>query len=118
MTNSVAPSGLGAGTGAYSRLNQVFERTVRFSLATWDDDLRALDVYLRVPGLTERRLHHLPEWTQRAHERLLADHVQQLHGRDDTEPTVDPITARLDHLQRPRAIEPTAAAAPSRAIGR
>jgi hypothetical protein len=99
--------GLGGGTGSHSRLMNAIERTVRFGLATWDEQAQALDVYRQVPGLSERRLERLPEWTRRAHDRLVDARVRQLGGHDDHSPGVPTITSRLDRLQGHRFVDPT-----------
>ena len=110
--------GLGAGAGANSRLMHSIDRLVRYRLASWHEESRSLDVYLQAPGLEPHRLDRLPEWTQRAHERLLGGHVQQIVEHEETGPKVAAITARLDRLERPRTIEPATPPAPARAIGR
>lgn len=110
--------GLGAGAGPNSRLMHSIDRVVRYGLATWHEEGRSLDVYLQAPGLEPHRLDRLPEWTQRAHERLLGDHVKQIGGREETGPKVATITARLDRLQRARTIKPATPPAATRAIGR
>ena len=48
-----------------------------------------------------RRLDRLPEWSRRAHDRLLGQHVDQLAGVTDPTPEVTAVTARLDRLQHP-----------------
>ncbi len=110
--------GLGAGAGANSRLMHAMDRAVRFGFATWHEEGRSLDVFLRAPGLEPYRLDRLPEWTQRTHERLLDTHVRQLKEREATAPRVAAITARLDRLQRPRSIESATPPAPARATRR
>ena len=86
--------GLGAGAG---RLGRSLDRTVRFGLAEWAAPGQALRIYTEVPPLTERRLARLPEWTQRAHGRLLAEHLDRLAVV--ATPGVSAITARLDRFQ-------------------
>ena len=110
--------GLGAGTGANSRLVHAIDRTVRFGFATWHEEGRALDVRLKAPGLDQRRPQRLPEWTRQAHQRLLDAHVRQVAGLADTGPKVAAMTARLDRLQRPRTIQAATPSAPVRATKR
>jgi len=100
--------GLGAGAGANSRLKNSLDRVVRYGLGAWHEQGRSLDVYLRAPGLSPHHLERLPKWTRRAHERLLDAHVRQLTGPEAAGPKVAAVTARLDRLQRPRAVEPAA----------
>ena len=96
--------GLGGGTANNSRLAYTLDRINRFGLATWDRQAGTLDVYLQVAGLTQPQLHRLPEWTQRAHERLLDSHVRQLDEHQQATPRVAAITTRLDRLQQPRSM--------------
>jgi len=109
--------GLGAGGGANSRLMHSIDRLVRYGFATWHEQGESLDVYRQTPGLLPHQLERLPEWTQQAHERLLGAHVQRISEHDETAPKVAAITARLDRLQRPRAVEQAPPNAPARAIG-
>jgi hypothetical protein len=109
--------GLGAGAGANSRLMNSPDRVVPYGLGAWHEQDRSLDVYLRAPGLSQH-LERLPEWTRRAHERLPDAHVHRLAEPEDAGPKVAALTARLDRLQRPRAVEPAALPVRSRAGGR
>lgn len=110
--------GLGAGTGANSRLMRSIDRVVRYGLATWHEEGRSLDVYLQVPGLKPHQLDGLPEWTRRAHDRLLDAHVRQLADREETVSNVAAITVRLDRLQHPRTLKPVTPSTHTRATGR
>ncbi|HXH59446.1 hypothetical protein [Iamia sp.] len=96
--------GLGRGTGANSRLQHALDRTTRFGLADWTEPGRALRVYTEVPPLDRHRLAQLPDWSHRAHDRLLTEHIDQL-ARTPAAPTQAPptITERLDRLQQPPA---------------
>lgn len=109
--------GLGASAGKNSRLVHSIDRLVRYRLARWDTD-HTLEVYGQAPGLERHHVTRLPEWSQRTHERLLDQHIQNIGARDQTADKVATITARLDRLERPRLIEPTSPAAPVRSIGR
>lgn len=93
--------GLGAGTGENSRLQRSLERMVRFGLAGWAEPERVLGVYSEVPPLRGRRLEQLPEWSRRAHGRLLGAHVDHLVADGNHSPEVAAVSARLDRLQRP-----------------
>lgn len=103
--------GLGAGSGAGSRLTRSIDRVAHFGLANWNEARGLLDVHLRVPALTTHQLERLPEWTQRAHGRLLDAHVQQLAEPTATGTSLADVTARLDRLEQPRRT-------PSRTVGR
>lgn len=96
--------GLGRGTGANSRLQHTLERTTRFGLSTWIEPGRTLRVYTEVPPLEPHRLARLPEWSRRAHDRLLTNHIDQLTRTPTARPPTPPtLTERLDRLQRPPA---------------
>lgn len=93
--------GLGQGTGPNSRLQHTLDRIARYGLAAWAEQRRALDVYTEVPPVAPDRLARLPEWSQRAHDRLLTDHIDQLVRTPNPPPsTRSTITDRLDRLQR------------------
>ena len=99
--------GLGAGGGQNSRLQRSLERTVRFGLAEWAEPGRVLGVYTDVPPLRGRRLEQLPEWSRRAHDRLLSAHVDHLVSVGTGNPEVAAVSARLDRLQRPNGPDRT-----------
>ncbi|MDZ7734464.1 MAG: hypothetical protein U5R31_16575 [Acidimicrobiia bacterium] len=61
-------------------------RLCRFGFARWTDHGAALGVHAQVPPLSERHLARLPEWTQRAHDRLLGEHLDQLANPQQREP--------------------------------
>ena len=109
--------GLGASSGKSSRLMHSIDRLVRYRLARWEGD-HTLEVYRQAPGLEHRQVARLPDWSVRAHERLLDHHIQAFEGRDATADKVATITARLDRLQRPHTVEPTAPTTPVRSVGR
>jgi len=110
--------GLGGSTGSNSRLIRTTSRIVRFGFAEWHEQGRSLGVFLQAPGLDPYQLARLPHWTQRAHERLLDEHLTRLTEREATGPAVATLTARLDRLQRPRSLGPSAPASPTRTGGR
>jgi hypothetical protein len=93
--------GLGGGTAQNSRLQRTLERTVRFGLAECDQPGQTLSVYTEVSPLLGRRLDRLPEWSRRAHDRLLGQHVDRLAGLTEPTPGVTAVTARLDRLRHP-----------------
>ena len=70
-------------------------------LADWGQPGRMLSVYTEVPPLQGRRLDRLPEWSRRAHGRLLGQHVDQLAGITGPPPGVTAVMARLDRLNHP-----------------
>lgn len=79
--------------------------TTRFGLADWTEPGRALRVYTEVPPLDRHRLAQLPDWSHRAHDRLLTEHIDQLARTPTARPPTPPtITERLDRLQRPPAL--------------
>lgn len=110
--------GLGGGSGANSRLMRSIDRVVRHGLATWEREGTGLDVYLQAPELNARQLERLPEWTRRAHLRLLDAHAQSITQRDETGRNVSVISARLDRIQQPRTATPARPTTPTRTIGR
>jgi len=110
--------GLGGSAGSSSRLARTTSRIVRFGLAEWSEPDRSLDVFLQAPALDPHQLDRLPHWTQRAHERLLDQHLSRLTERPATSPAVATLTARLDRLQRPRSLGPSIPTPPTRTDGR
>ena len=109
--------GLGSGAGENSRLMRTIDRLVLFRFARRDTD-HTINVYRQAPPLGTRQLERLPEWSVRTHERLLDAHVHHIGERDNTADRVATITARLDRLQRPATLEPTAPTTPLRVIER
>lgn len=110
--------GLGGSGGENSKLMRSIDRLVQFRLAAWQAPGRSLDVRRQAPALSPRQVERLPEWTKRLHERLLDERVNGLLERDENAAKVATITARLDRLQRPRAIETMTPATPARPTGR
>lgn len=108
-TDDLARSlGLGPAGGRWSRFHRAVERVVWFQLAEWTDPGIALTVYQELSPLTEHQLAKLPNWSRRAHDTLLAAHIDKLaqpyRTATATRPTPPPITdltARLDRLPRP-----------------
>ena len=110
--------GLGCSGGENSKLMRSIGRLVQFRLATWAVPGRSLDVRRQAPGLSPGQVERLPEWSKRLHKRLLDERVNGLIERDENAAKVATITARLDRLQRPRAVETRTPVAPARAAGR
>lgn len=110
--------GLGAGTGAHSRLANSLQRLVRFDLATPAVDGAGLDVYQQVAPLNPRQLARLPEWTRGTHDRLFGSHLDHLENHTRHQTSVASITARLDRLQHSPAHTPTQSTPPGKALGR
>ena len=110
--------GLGGNGGENSKLMRSIDRLVQFRLAAWQVPGQSLDVRRQVPGLSPGQVELLPVWSKRLHERLLDERVNGLLERDENAAKVATITARLDRLQRPRAIEPMTPATQARAAGR
>lgn len=110
--------GLGGGSGANSRLLRSINRVVRYGLATWDREGTGLDVYLQVPELRARQLEGLPEWTRRAHFRLLDAHLQSITERGGIGRDVAVISARLDRVQQPPTVKPVTPTTSTRTLGR
>lgn len=81
--------GLGDGTGPNSRLIRALDRTVRFGLARWNDAGQSVEVFYRIPALTPRQLERLPDWTQRAHQRLIDSHLQAIQTPTELKPASD-----------------------------
>ena len=92
--------GLGGNTGyKSSRFWRTVERFTQYGLATLSQP-DVLEVYVTVRPLGPVKVRQLPEWSQRAHHRLLGEHLDRLaaggHDRDAT--PLDDIAARLDRL--------------------
>jgi hypothetical protein len=109
-----ATLGLTGGTGDQSRFARTLERLTYFDLGAWTDQGSVLSIYTEVAPLTEQRVDRLPEWTRRAHGRLLGEHLDGIASRNDRSSAVADITSRLDRLQQPR----TSHQPPSTALGR
>jgi hypothetical protein len=103
-TDELARSlGLGASRGTHSRINRAIDRLVTARLATWTNPGERLGIYLQVPPVPTHRVDRLPEWSRRAHHRLLSEHLDSLVGEPSPSPpsgTIAALTARLDRLQR------------------
>jgi hypothetical protein len=100
--------GLGPAGGRWSRFHRAVERIVGFGLAEWTEPDRALTVYQELSPLAEHQLAKLPDWSRRAHDTLLAAHIDRLaqpyRTADATTPAPTPVThltTRLDRLPRP-----------------
>lgn len=92
--------GLGANTGyRNSRFWRTIERFTQYRLATLSQP-DVLEVYVTVRPLAPHQVERIPEWSQRAHHRLLGEHLDQLAtgGRPREGPPLDHISARLDRL--------------------
>jgi hypothetical protein len=90
---------LGLGPPATGR---TIARLLQFGMARATSD--GLGVHTRVAPLSARQLSRATPLTRRAHDRLLAAHLDRLARtptRDGAHPA-DRITARLDHLERAR----------------
>lgn len=99
-TDELARSiGLGASRGDSSRFRRTLDRVCRFGLAQWVEDGATLGVHPQVGPISDRQLARLPEWTQRAHDRLLGEHLEHLAG-EQPRASVTAITDRLDRLQQ------------------
>lgn len=97
--------GLGAAQGAHSRFGRSLERVLQARFAEWTVPGEGLAVYTEVRPLGERLLDRVPDSTRRAHDRLLAEHLDRLaqpQPPPDASSVVADITARLDRLQQPR----------------
>ena len=90
--------GFGAGDGENGRLTRTLKRLVHFGLARSAATGAGLDVYHKVPALDRRQLERVPRWTRRAHERLLAAHVEQIIS-EPLQADVASISARLDRVR-------------------
>lgn len=100
--------GLGANTGhRNSRVWRSIERLTQFGLADLSQP-DVLDVYMTVRPLTARQVGRLPDWSQRAHERLLGEHLDQLAagGYHPEGSPLDHFSARLDHLAQRTVAHP------------
>lgn len=93
--------GLGGGTGQHNRCRRVLDRLVQFRFAVWLEPDVALGAYTEVTPIARQQLHRLPEWTQKAHERLLNDQVRLIGTEGRATPTrASDVKVRLDRLQQ------------------
>ena len=97
--------GLGAGTGANSRLVATMERLTKFGLARRGEDLDRLDVYLEVAPLQAHQLQRVPKWTRDAHERLFSAHLEGFDGVAEHRAKVANAAVDLEQF-RERATKP------------
>jgi hypothetical protein len=98
---------LGLGPPATGR---TIARLLQFGMARVTSD--GLGVHTRVASLSARQLSRITPLTRQAHDRLLAAHLDRL-ARTPVSAAADPadrVTARLDHLERPRLERARAAA--------
>jgi hypothetical protein len=109
-----ASLGIPGGTGEQNRFNRTIERLTRFGLAEWLEHGSAVEIYTEVAPVSDRALERTPEWTRRAHSRLLGEHLDGLATHQTRHPGVTDITARLDRLQHPS----NTTRSPDTAIGR
>jgi hypothetical protein len=80
---------------------RTLDRLRAFGFATPVED-GSVGVYMHVPAVPERLRARLPVWTQEAHDRLLAGHLDRLASRPQAPAeAVEAVQARLDHLERP-----------------
>jgi hypothetical protein len=103
--------------GWNSYIWRTFRRLAQFRLARPVEGGR-VEVFAQIAPISDRQLARLPEWTARAHDRLLGSHLDRLADESGvTAGSVSPgsagrVTARLDRLQRlPKA-------APAPGLGR
>jgi hypothetical protein len=94
-------------TSSANRLWRTIERLTQFGFAKRSPDA-SLEVYTQVAPLTPRALARVPDWSQRAHHRLLGEHLDRLAGTPPPSAGTSTarITERLDHLERPRSLAP------------
>lgn len=98
--------GLGPSAGPNSRLASTLDRVVRFKLAQVGAGVDHLEVQVEVAPLHARQLARVPEWTRAAHDRLLAEHIEQLGPNDAHRANVTELATR-------RLSDPAPAAHPS-----
>lgn len=91
--------GLGAGTGANSRLMATMERLAKFGLARRGTDPNQIDVYLEVAPLHDGQLKRVPEWTRATHERLFSAHLEGFDGVAEHRAKVTDAAVDLDQFR-------------------
>ena len=110
--------GLGAGTGANSRLVATMDRLTKFGLARQGTNPDHLDVFLEVAPLQAHQLHRVPKWTRDAHERLFSAHLECFDGVAEHRSEVTNAAVDLEQF-RERATKPSPSPEPARqALGR
>jgi hypothetical protein len=99
--------GLGAANARRATFARTLDRLIKSRFAEWRVPAQAVDVYLQVPPVPEGRVYKLPEWSAKAHGRLLTSHLNSLaqQGGSDLPPpapssAASDVTARLNRLQR------------------
>ncbi len=98
--------GLGAGTGANSRLVATMDRLSKFGLARRGPGPDQLDVFLEVAPLRDNQLERVPKWTRDAHERLFSAHLEGFDGVAEHRAKVTSAAVDLEQF-RERATKPS-----------
>ena len=94
--------GLGAGTGANSRLMATMERLAKFGLARQGADPDRLDVYLEVAPPPAGQRHRVPDWTRTTHEQSFGAHLEGFKHRM---PSVMENRMRLNPMTEEQALQ-------------
>jgi hypothetical protein len=110
--------GLGAGTGANSRLMATMERLAKFGLARQGADPDRLDVYLEVAPLHAGQLHRVPDWTRTTHERLFGAHLEGFDGVAEHRSKVTDAAVDLDRFRDRATRADSTQPAAQQALGR
>lgn len=92
------------GTGQHSAIRRTIDRLVQFRFASWSAPSE-LDVFTEVPPMGPRHLDRVPESTRRAHDSLLATHLDALAA---SSPRTTDLRAPLDPPRAPVAVPATA----------